>query len=178
MRLISRTWLVLAAAVCFCAGTVRAESEQAVDCPKCHGKGIALEIECPSCIHSPKPGYNNMGERLEMCQRCKGTAKIIGAYCSMCTKGKVYLSQFKPCDGGTKPPPSGWLWCPKCMGSGVESWIPCNQCKRSKWPGYTQMGEGLMLCNRCNGKGQLPGLACTTCEGKGTVVDKTPKEHK
>jgi DnaJ-class molecular chaperone len=153
------------------------EAEKPVNCPQCEGTGVKIMLPCSGCARSSKPGYNNVGERLEVCQRCKGTAKCVGVWCELCNrKGKVLMSQLLPFMGGQKEAPKGQKWCPTCNGSRVSEWLPCNQCKRSKYVGYVQMGEGLMACNRCNGNAKVPGLACQTCSGRGTVKEEEPKK--
>ncbi len=147
--------------------------EELSTCPQCNGSGVKVYIDCSSCARSSKPGYNSVGDHYEQCRRCSGQTKLVGAYCELCNrKGKVLLSAIKPSEGGSAPPPKGYKWCGTCGGTGVGDWLQCLQCKRSKYPGYVQMGEGIMACNRCNGKAKTPALTCTTCNGKCIVVDK------
>jgi hypothetical protein len=147
--------------------------EQLADCPNCHGTGIAVMLPCLNCNKSGKPGYKNLGDHFEMDQRCGGTGKTVGLYCGLCNRtGKVLLSHVTPAHGGTKAPPAGKEWCPNCNGTGYESWLPCLQCKRSKWPGYLFMGDHLELCNSCNGNAKKPALACSVCKMTGLVPTK------
>ncbi|MBN1807749.1 MAG: hypothetical protein JW909_01690 [Planctomycetes bacterium] len=61
--------------------------------------------------------------------------------------------------------------CPKCEGTGVMVWLPCLQCDQSKRPGYifSMTTNRYEVCNRCWGKGKLPGLKCDLCNGTGRV---------
>ncbi len=148
-------------------------AEQPTACPRCAGTGIGIYLECLQCKRSPKPGYVNIGDRLQECPRCVGKAKVIGARCDLCKHtGKVVLSQLSPADGGTKKPPVGYQWCGTCTGSGIDGWLDCNQCKRSKWPGYNFLGDTLAICNRCNGRGKMPSMPCLACAGKCIVPAK------
>lgn len=149
---------------------VTSADEKQVNCPNCHGTGIWIMLPCLNCNKSSKPGYKNMGDHFEMDQRCGGTGKTVGMYCDLCNKtGKVLLSHLTPASGGTKQPPNGRLWCPVCHGTGVETFLPCNQCKRSKWPGYLFMGDHIILCNSCGGAGKKAALDCANCNKTGLV---------
>ncbi len=154
--------------------------EKPVNCPNCNGTGIWIVLPCLNCNKSGKPGYKNLGDHFEMDQRCGGTGKTIGMYCDLCNRtGKVLLSHISPMKGGTKQPPNGRLWCPVCHGSGVETYLPCNQCKRSKWPGYMFMGDEVLRCNSCGGAGKKAALDCNFCNKTGLVnAEKTdPKKQ-
>lgn len=150
------------------------EGEKPVNCPKCNGTGIWITLPCLNCSKSDKPGYKMLGDHYEMDQRCGGTGKIIGAYCEFCKRtGKVMMSHIAPADGGTKKPNSGMQWCPVCNGTGWEKFLECNQCKRSKWPGYLFLGDQVVLCTSCGGAAKKPALACGTCKQTGMVPLKT-----
>ena len=145
-------------------------SEKTVDCPKCSGTGFRYKLECLNCNKSGKPGYKHVGHSYELCGRCGGTGFAAVYHCALCSgTGKVYPSHITPADGGTKRPPPNFNWCGKCSGTGIEIWDACNQCKRSKYPGYMFFGDHLELCNRCNGATRLPALKCTVCRGTGFV---------
>jgi DnaJ-class molecular chaperone len=146
--------------------------EQRVPCPKCNGSGIIIWLPCLRCKGSEKPGmiFLKYAKRCETCDRCDGKTKLIGAMCAVCNqRGKVYLSQLTPSQGGTKKPPVNFAWCPNCNGTGTDVWEDCNQCKRSKWKGFTYHGEYLDKCNRCDGVGKLAAHKCANCSGKGLV---------
>jgi DnaJ-class molecular chaperone len=146
--------------------------EQRVPCPLCKGTGVAIWLECNRCRGSEKPGmtYMKFAKRWEPCERCGGDTKIEGAMCDACARtGKVYLSQLSPREGGTKKAPENTKWCPTCAGTGCDKWEDCNQCKRSKWPGYLYHGEYLSKCDRCEGKGKIAAHTCEPCKGKGYV---------
>src|SRR6185295_9068461 len=124
---------------------------------------------------SDKPGYKNLGDHYEKDQRCDGTGKVVGMWCDLCNrKGKVMLSHLTPANGGNKPAPSGWSWCPTCNGTGQEKYLQCLQCKRSQWPGYLNLGDQVVVCNSCNGAGKKPALECSHCKGKGIVSAYQP----
>jgi len=144
-------------------------NEQPATCPKCSGSGYAIILDCLNCLKSQKPGFTNHGVNgWQVCDKCRGTTKIIGAVCFVCRGAKkVVLSHLKPSEGGQQKAPAGYNWCTKCSGSGYEIWNDCGQCKRSKWPGWNYSGESVSLCNRCNGAAKLPGLKCTVCNGSG-----------
>ncbi|HLX64495.1 MAG TPA: hypothetical protein VKX17_24695 [Planctomycetota bacterium] len=149
--------------------------EKPVNCPRCNGTGVWIMLTCLNCNKSGKPGYKNLGDHYEMDQRCGGTGKVVGMYCELCNRtGKVMLSHVTPANGGQKPAPAGWAWCSVCKGTGQESWLPCNQCKRSQWPGYLNMGDQVIVCNSCGGLGKKPALECATCKGKGIVPAAPP----
>ncbi len=127
-------------------------------------------LPCLNCNKSDKPGYKNLGDHYEIDQRCGGTGKVVGMYCELCNKtGKVMLSHLMPANGGTKTPPAGRAWCPVCNGTGVEKYIPCLQCKRSKWPGYNFFGDRVEVCNSCGGMGKKVGIQCANCNCTGLV---------
>jgi len=151
-------------------GKLNDVNEKPVNCPKCSGTGILYRLECLNCNKSGKPGYKHVGYSYELCARCGGTGYAAVYHCALCNgKGKVYLSQVTPADGGAKKPPPNFNWCGKCSGTGVEIWDTCNQCKRSKYPGYLFFGDHLELCNRCNGATKIPALKCTVCGGTGLL---------
>ena len=106
-----------------------------------------------------------MGERMEICRRCRGTARLPGLACKTCFgRGKYDPSKtFTPTG---KIVPSGYKLCTACSGSGVGHWLKCNQCARSNTPGFLNMGEYMKKCNRCRGLGKIPGIACDTCKGR------------
>jgi hypothetical protein len=148
-------------------------NEQTVKCPGCNGTGIAVMLPCLNCNKSGKPGYKKINDHFEVDQRCGGTGQTVGLYCGLCNRsGKVLLSHITPANGGTKAPPNGMKWCPNCNGTGIETFLPCNQCKRSKWPGYMFMGDHLEVCNRCNGAGKTAALDCGVCKKTGVVPAK------
>jgi DnaJ-class molecular chaperone len=68
--------------------------------------------------------------------------------------------------------------CPKCSGTGVEIWLPCNQCARSPRSGYLYMGDHMQPCGRCRTKGKLPGLQCRLCRGHGKVRSDKLEERE
>lgn len=145
-------------------------AEKPSTCPKCSGSGIAIWLECLNCSKSGQPGFKNMGDYWEACRRCSSKGKIAAVRCNTCTgKGSVLLSQLKPADGGIKDPPKGFQWCSDCSGTGTSVWSDCNQCKRSKYPGYLFFGDRLEVCGRCNGAGKFPSIACGKCNHKGLV---------
>jgi len=145
-------------------------SEKPSKCPKCTGTGIAIWLECLNCNKSGKSGYKNMGDYWEMCKRCTGAGRIAAARCNTCTgTGSVLLSKLEPSAGGFKEPPKGTKWCDGCSGTGAAIWTDCSQCKRSKFPGYLFHGDSVTLCNRCNGAGKFPSLACGKCKQKGVL---------
>lgn len=145
-------------------------AEKPSKCPKCSGTGIAIWLECLNCNKSGKAGYKNMGDYWEVCKRCVGVGRIAAARCNTCTgTGSVLLSKLAPADGGIKDPPKGMKWCDACSGTGAVVWTDCPQCKRSKFPGYLFHGDGVTLCNRCNGAAKFPGLACSKCKQKGVL---------
>jgi DnaJ-class molecular chaperone len=142
-----------------------------VTCPKCGGTGIEVWIPCSQCSRSPRPGYLNMGDHLEICPRCKGAGKLPGIRCRQCGgTGKVDLNKPRTVTG--RYVQKGYHVCPDCGGTGVELWIECNQCKRSGVPGFLFHGEYYSVCNRCGGLGKLPGIPCATCKGYGVVKDE------
>jgi len=65
--------------------------------------------------------------------------------------------------------------CPKCNGSGVEIWVTCRQCERSKRPGWCYFGEGFRLCTTCKGTARIPALRCRYCRGTGKVDPNKPR---
>jgi len=162
-----------AAALGLNAKDLHEAGEQLVDCPSCKGTGVAIWIKCLHCQFSPIPGQFPIGKgKYIVCERCGGNKKglIPGAYCALCDRrGKVYLSQLKPSQGGTKKPPTGFAWCTKCSGTGADVWQDCNQCKRSPWKGYLNEGELISPCDRCGTLGKVPKHQCETCRGKGIV---------
>lgn len=147
-------------------------SSKRVACSACNGTGISVYFECKQCKRSPKPGYVNLGERLEICRSCKGTAKLPGVPCKPClATGKV--DPEHPRTAGGAEIPKGYHVCATCSGIGWDSWIPCKQCLRSPAPGWLDMnGVYLMMCNRCHGEGKLPGTVCKECTGKCILRDK------
>jgi RecJ-like exonuclease len=65
--------------------------------------------------------------------------------------------------------------CPRCSGTGVEVWLRCPQCGKSKKPGYLNLGDRFMTCYRCSGKGKIPGVRCRYCGGRGKVDPTRPR---
>ena len=59
--------------------------------------------------------------------------------------------------------------CPKCEGKRYAFFLKCLNCNKSDQPGYKNLGYRYVLCDRCVGKGKLPGAVCPLCTGKGSV---------
>lgn len=151
--------------------SVSAGSSKRVQCSACGGTGVAQWFECKQCKRSPKPGYTGMGERLELCRTCAGTAKLPGVPCKVCrTTGKV--DPDHPLTAAGVEIIKGYHVCGTCGGKGYDSWIECKQCKRSPAPGWLDMNGIIEMCNRCYGEGKLPGTVCKECGGKGVLRDK------
>lgn len=166
------------------AGENRLNSEQGgrspyepdyITCPKCNGTGVSLWLPCSQCARSIKPGYLNMGDHMELCNRCFGKGRLPGLKCDECNG----IGKIDPNRKQVKKeyvPPKGYMICPNCGGSGVDTWLPCSQCGRSVAPGYVNFGDHLELCPRCHGKGKLVGLTCAVCKSKGIVRVPKPRE--
>ncbi|MCY3024008.1 MAG: hypothetical protein NTW87_33940 [Planctomycetota bacterium] len=161
-----------AAAVGLGADKLHEAGEKQVDCPVCKGTGVAIWLPCNRCRGAGQVKLE-LANRVEKCERCEGKGKIAGAYCLTCDKrGKVYLSQLTPSQGGTKKPPPDHSWCTQCNGTGVDAWEDCLQCLRSQWRGYTYHGEYLDRCNRCMGAGKIAKHLCAACRGTGLISAK------
>ena len=68
--------------------------------------------------------------------------------------------------------------CPKCSGSGIEIWIKCHQCDKSRRPGYSWFGDCFRMCKVCRGTAKVPGIRCRYCIGKGRIdpnKSRTPR---
>jgi molecular chaperone DnaJ len=65
--------------------------------------------------------------------------------------------------------------CSQCGGSGVEPGnrlVTCPKCKgagRVEYEAASGLGHVAVLCDRCNGRGTVPGRPCKTCGGNGLV---------
>jgi hypothetical protein len=141
-----------------------------VSCHKCSGTGYMHWMSCIQCRKSDKPGYLNMGDRYELCNRCGGKGKLPGIRCDECS-GKGKVNPDKPVKRKERRVPNGYTMCGSCGGTGVSDWLDCVQCSRSDYPGYTYFGEYYTRCNRCKGRGKLPGIRCAQCGGKGIVKE-------
>jgi len=142
-----------------------------VTCPKCNGTKYEVWLTCHQCDQSPRPGYLFFGNYVTICNRCMGKGKYPGFRCRYCG-GHGKIDADNPPKPRERHVPGGYQLCMKCQGTGVETWIPCPQCSRSPWEGLLDMGEYVLLCNRCGGKGKLPGIRCADCKGHGIVPEK------
>lgn len=143
-------------------------SSKRVDCGACGATGYSAWFECKQCKRSGKPGWLNMGERMEMCGTCRGKGKLPGVPCKPCT-GTGKVDPDKPSTPMGRPIPPGYEQCGGCGGTGYETWNPCNQCKRSPQPGYLDMNGVIQVCTRCTGFGKMPGIPCGKCSTTGFV---------
>ncbi len=109
-----------------------------------------------------------MGDHYELCNRCGGKGRLPGIRCDHC-RGKGKIDPDNPPRKRKRRIPKGYEECYGCRGTGVSEWIRCVQCSRSDVPGYLYFGEYYDVCNRCGGRGKLPGLKCARCRGKGIV---------
>ena len=141
-----------------------------VTCHKCSGTGYMHWMSCIQCRKSNKPGYLNMGDRYLLCNRCGGKGTLPGIRCDECG-GKGKINPDKPIKRKERRVPKGYTLCVTCSGTGVSDWLECIQCRRSDYPGYTYFGEYYTRCNRCKGKGKLPGIRCAQCKGRGVVKE-------
>jgi molecular chaperone DnaJ len=63
--------------------------------------------------------------------------------------------------------------CSRCGGSGVEQGdrlVTCSKCKgagRIEYGAASGLGHVTVLCDRCNGRGEVPGRPCKNCGGNG-----------
>jgi hypothetical protein len=141
-----------------------------VACRKCNGTGCMHWMPCIQCKKSRKPGYLNMGDHFELCNRCRGKGKLPGIQCDECG-GKGKVDPDKPVKRKGRRIPKDHTICVTCSGTGFTDWLECVQCRRSDYPGYTFFGEYYTRCNRCKGRGKLPGIRCAQCGGRGIVKE-------
>lgn len=106
-------------------------------CPECHG---SHRVKCETC--------NASG--LVMCRSCKGFGKH---KCKACSGSAQVKCSHCGGDGYVgKPLPDGSNKCTSCNGKG---WHTCFECT-----------AGNIICDMCNGKGEVK---CQNCRGDGHV---------
>ena len=139
-------------------------------CHKCGGTGVMHWFSCPQCGKSNKSGYLNMGDHYELCNRCGGRGKLPGIRCDVCG-GRGRIDPDRPLKR-ERYIRKGYVSCTRCGGTGVSDWLECRQCQPSDFPGYCFHGDHYTVCNRCKGRGKLPGIQCSHCRGRGIVREE------
>ncbi len=142
-----------------------------VKCGNCKGTGISVWIPCHQCDESGKPGYSNLGDRYALCMRCKGAARRPGIKCAQCRGRGKYDPKKKRSPKG-RYISSGFKLCPTCNGTGVETYMKCLQCARSKYPGFCYFGEYYAICQKCGGTSKRAALPCARCQRSGLVRER------
>jgi hypothetical protein len=147
-------------------------AKEYITCPKCSGTRYEFWLPCTQCTKSRRPGYLDTGQYMLPCNRCGTKTKLPGVKCRTCQGyGKVTQERLDNLDKPRRVR-QGYELCFTCGGTGVETWLPCSQCTKSAYPGFLNMGEYMLPCNRCGTKGRLPGIQCQQCGGYGVVREK------
>jgi hypothetical protein len=146
-------------------------SWQWIACPDCNASGYTDWLECLQCKRSGRPGYVNMGDMMMVCNRCQGKGQLPGIRCLRCNGSGKIRSDSRPLAPSGRMILQGQAICPACSGTGCETFLTCNQCARSRKPGYVDFGDKLAVCPRCLGKAKLPGVPCQKCKGSGIIQE-------
>lgn len=178
----------------YAAPTVPVKQFKMILCSECDGHGeIHTSGSCRSCSgigNISCPQCNGNGKYI--CDKCNGKKKFVCRNCGGATYfvcrscgGKTYFT-CRTCNGsgysnnrncftcrGTGRTPcytcrqTGKTPCYTCRQTG---YTPCLTCRQTGYLTCRKCKNGLVLCNTCQGKGQVSStVTCTKCKGKGQI---------